>query len=469
MLVVNTAFQRFALIEQDVMAIESTPGTMMRGSPDFVETPDWTIDDLDSHPGFWTFIPNTLLVQIDTESSEFPTGTRPRMEYVVSAQERYIDFFRSIYYLAANVEIPSPDLRSSLPFPRELQRVPPGLPSTGWNEVFNTYGEGTPTPIPPPSSLSSPESYLVERGTLGKAPSIVSDHEEGATGTGTRTRMRVKAGPTRRMERVMIKADAANVSRAGEKKHEYAALRQAARQVGKGKAEIWARISSSSSSKWGGGQGGSGGRRDGDAGGPEGPGQDGNLDDGRPWSGSGSGGDTHHDQAGGPSSGQGEGGSENTQSSDSNAGEATGTTNLALACDSDHQQHARLSFFDPILYANNTFTERETETASTPSLSPSINTVPSSSTFTSPSPPPRDDPGDGSTILTSLESIRNLVHKSGVRIKLVDPVEMDRIVGGIVRGSELRTRKVRMDPESTVSKRHTNPIAEIQIVTSEAW
>ena len=268
---------------------------------------------------------------------------------------------------------------------------------------------------------------------------------------------------------MMIKADAANVSRAGEKKHEYAALRQAARQVGKGKAEIWARISSSSSSKWGGGQGGSGGRRDGDAGGPEGPGQDGNLDDGRPWSGSGSGGDTHHDQAGGPSSGQGEGGSENTQSSDSNAGEATGTTNLALACDSDHQQHARLSFFDPILYANNTFTERETETASTPSLSPSINTVPSSSTFTSPSPPPRDDPGDGSTILTSLESIRNLVHKSGVRIKLVDPVEMDRIVGGIVRGSELRTRKVRMDPESTVSKRHTNPIAEIQIVTSEAW
>lgn len=164
MLVVNTAFQRLAWLDDEVLAIEATTST--RSSASFTDD-QMSIDDLDSHTVFWQSIPNTLLFETNphTHPNADSHSSNVNYHYIVSAQKRFIRFYQSVYYLAANATIPSCQQRSILPLPRALQKVPQAMAASDLEAVL-IYGPGSPTPILP--SVSTP---LYPPGASTRSPS----------------------------------------------------------------------------------------------------------------------------------------------------------------------------------------------------------------------------------------------------------------------------------------------------------
>ncbi len=156
MLVVNTAFQRMALLDDGVIAIERSSLNIPRSR---FSDESYTIDQLDDDLDFWTSIPNTLLSPDGTatttmtrSSTSTSTDTRS-LKYLVPAQKRYIRFFQSIYHIAALTKIPTSTERRNSPLPRPLQCVRPGLAAADLAELL-TFGGGSPTPVPLPRAES---------------------------------------------------------------------------------------------------------------------------------------------------------------------------------------------------------------------------------------------------------------------------------------------------------------------------
>ncbi len=224
MLVVNTAFQRLAWLDDEVLAIEATTST--RSSASFTDD-QMSIDDLDSHTVFWQSIPNTLLFETNphTHPNADSHSSNVNYHYIVSAQKRFIRFYQSVYYLAANATIPSCQQRSILPLPRALQKVPQAMAASDLEAVL-IYGPGSPTPILP--SVSTP---LYPPGASTRSPSE----------TGIDLSRRAFTAPltdvvSDRTFFAKVVADVSSVAIAGEKKHDYAMLRQPRKQANKKRA-----------------------------------------------------------------------------------------------------------------------------------------------------------------------------------------------------------------------------------------
>lgn len=138
MLVINSAFQRFAMLDGgETIAIETTSDT----SPE-----QTSVEQLDGCEALWESLPNTLLVPSPADSTV--------LEYHVPAQKRYIRILQYMYYIGACADVPPAKGRSSLPIPRALQGKGTTAPVGHSSE---TFGPGIPKAIPqPPSASPSP-------------------------------------------------------------------------------------------------------------------------------------------------------------------------------------------------------------------------------------------------------------------------------------------------------------------------
>ncbi|KAG8985789.1 hypothetical protein FRB93_005615 [Tulasnella sp. JGI-2019a] len=133
MLVVNSAFQRFALLDDHTIAIETSTSSSSQKS----------IDELDDYLSFWRQIPNTLLV---------PSSDLSTLVYHEATQKRYIRFFQSMYYLGAYADPPDTDEYRTKALPRALQRLPKPA-QDGCVSRLDTFGPGIFTPVPLPTTI----------------------------------------------------------------------------------------------------------------------------------------------------------------------------------------------------------------------------------------------------------------------------------------------------------------------------
>ncbi|KAG9029712.1 hypothetical protein FRB95_004961 [Tulasnella sp. JGI-2019a] len=136
MLVIDSVFQHFALLDDGTIAIEMLSTSC---------SPPMLTDTLDMFHTFWDNIPNTMLI---------PSSDSSILKYLKPSQKRYIRFFRSMYYLGACTDIPSLINRPKQSIPRPLQR-PPELVQGGWASILTTFGLGIPTPVAQPLCKST--------------------------------------------------------------------------------------------------------------------------------------------------------------------------------------------------------------------------------------------------------------------------------------------------------------------------
>jgi len=451
MLVVNSSFQRLALLDDRVMVIEMAATSSSNSNPNSNSNPrlmagnELSLDQLELYDEFWESIPNTLLIPDQGRIGYSPEPEALR--YLESARKRYVRFWQSVYHISAYAEIPSATERTSLPLPRSLQSVPPDLPARDLRHVL-TYGSGSPTFLglsPHPEDRDTGNDSTPSKPTQTQAQSQTRPGGSWAN----------------------VGADTEGLAGVVVKKHEYGVLRSAARERGKAFREKKGK--GNGKRKEGEGDGkvagdgrhhdgdrdddaGDGGDAPGDGGGAPGDGEDVSGDEGNPY---GYGGDALGDDSHAPDEDE-----RDRQDGDRNAGrpsEASGPHEGSYASyghggydqgigsraddpsrrkQSDHphnHDHDHLHAPFTLTLANQQQYDEDSPdgqyfapTPPTPDLSfnTRLSSVQTDSTA------------------SSLETYREYAGASNPRIKLVSPEAMDRIIYAIAMGQRIDSAKV---------------------------
>ncbi|KAG8996206.1 hypothetical protein FRB94_008453 [Tulasnella sp. JGI-2019a] len=168
MLVVNSAFQRFVLLDDHTIAIETTSAS---------SSSQKSIDELDEYLPFWRQIPNTLLVPSpdlsgsDSSNSNSSGSNSSTLVFHEATQKRYIRFFQSMYYFGAYT-VPDPAERYTKALPRELQKLPKPV-QDGRVSHLDTFSPGIFTPVPLPTTTSDTWSPARRINITGNGEGII--------------------------------------------------------------------------------------------------------------------------------------------------------------------------------------------------------------------------------------------------------------------------------------------------------
>jgi len=327
------------------------------------------------------------------------------LQFLESAQKRYIRFFQSMYYVGAHADIPTIFQRSHLSLPRPLQKVPPGVPSKSMEEIM-IHGPGSPTPISQAFEPLLSHFPPAPNPSLSKVATADCEH--------------VVNRPSRMGWTYLPEVGDGSVAVAGLRKHHYAGLRSRAREEGRKSMEKKKRMAKRGRRDDHGGGNEDGGRERSDSGGgPDDEAGDGNED-----------GDTAGD-------GEGEEGGRGGRRRDDAGAKDDGDSSDPITSTMDQRGRAdtlrktSLALVDPLRFPNIPPSSDELSFAE-------IDSLPSTPGLT------RDSyPSDGgSSICTKLERYRNDLRGMGVSIKLVGPEQMDRIVHRITTGQVVTSSSV---------------------------